>query len=274
MAVGPAAGRETLTPRIETGTTAVTVPPHGGTDEPRHDSGTPGEDDRWLRSVVENSSENVTIVDPDGTLRYASPAFGRMLGYAPEEVVGKMNVLDYVHPEDLPHVLEETEKALSEGGVATNRTEYRFRHKDGSWRWVESAGTYLLDDPHVKGVVVQTRDITERKRTEEALREAEERFRRSFHDAAIGMALVGTDGRFLRTNRSLCNMLGYREVELLGKTFQDITHPRRPRCGSRPSAQDAGRRDTRLPDGEALLPQGGPRGVGPPERLYGARRRR
>ena len=136
-----------------------------------------------------------------------------------------MNVLDYVHPDDLPHVLEETEKALSEGGVATNRTEYRFRHKDGSWRWVESAGTYLLDDPHVKGVVVQTRDITERKRTEEALREAEERFRRSFDDAAIGMALVGTDGRFLRTNRSLCDMLGYREVELLGKTFQDITHP-------------------------------------------------
>jgi diguanylate cyclase (GGDEF)-like protein/PAS domain S-box-containing protein len=178
-----------------------------------------------LRSVVENSSENVTIVDPDGTLRYASPAFGRMLGYAPEEVVGTMNVFDYVHPEDLPHVLEETEKALSEGGVATNRTEYRFRHKDGSWRWVESAGTYLLEDPHVKGVVVQTRDITERKRTEEALREAEEKFRRSFEDAAIGMALVGTDGRFLRTNRSLCEILGYRGEELLEKSFQDITHP-------------------------------------------------
>jgi diguanylate cyclase (GGDEF)-like protein/PAS domain S-box-containing protein len=199
--------------------------PHGGTDEPRHDNGTPGQDDRCLRSVVENSSENVTMIDPDGTLRYASPAFERMLGYAPEEVVGKMNVLDHVHPDDLPHVLEETEKALSAGGVATNKAEYRFRHKDGSWRWVESAGTYLLDDPHVKGVVVQTRDITERKRTEEALREAEERFRRSFEDAAIGMALVGTDGRFLRTNRSLCDMLGYREVELLGKTFQDITHP-------------------------------------------------
>src|SRR5918993_484328 len=199
--------------------------PHGGTDEPRHDNGTPGQDDRWLRSVVENSSENVTMIDPDGTLRYASPAFERMLGYAPEEVVGKMNVLDHVHPDDLPHVLEETEKALSAGGVATNKAEYRFRHKDGSWRRAESAGTYLLDDPHVKGVVVQTRDITERKRTEEALREAEERFRRSFEDAAIGMALVGTDGRFLRTNRSLCDMLGYREVELLGKTFQDITHP-------------------------------------------------
>jgi diguanylate cyclase (GGDEF)-like protein/PAS domain S-box-containing protein len=174
---------------------------------------------------VEHSSENVTIVDLDGTLRYANPAFERMLGYDTEEVVGKMNVLEYVHSDDLPHVLEETEKAVSAGGVATNKVEYRFRHKDGSWQWVESAGTYLLDDPHVKGVVVQTRDITERKRTEEALREAEERFRRSFDDAAIGMALVAPDGQFLRTNRSLCEILGYVEEELLEKTFQDITYP-------------------------------------------------
>jgi diguanylate cyclase (GGDEF)-like protein/PAS domain S-box-containing protein len=178
-----------------------------------------------LRSVVEHSSENVTIVDLDGTLRYANPAFERMLGYDTEEVVGKMNVLEYVHSDDLPHVLEETEKAVSAGGVATNKVEYRFRHKDGSWQWVESAGTYLLDDPHVKGVVVQTRNITERKRTEEALREAEERFRRSFDDAAIGMALVAPDGQFLRTNRSLCEILGYPEEELLEKTFQDITYP-------------------------------------------------
>jgi diguanylate cyclase (GGDEF)-like protein/PAS domain S-box-containing protein len=178
-----------------------------------------------LRSVVEHSSENVTIVDLDGTLRYANPAFERMLGYDTEEVVGKMNVLEYVHSDDLPHVLEETEKAVSAGGVATNKVEYRFRHKDGSWQWVESAGTYLLDDPHVKGVVVQTRNITERKRTEGALREAEERFRRSFDDAAIGMALVAPDGQFLRTNRSLCEILGYVEEELLEKTFQDITYP-------------------------------------------------
>jgi diguanylate cyclase (GGDEF)-like protein/PAS domain S-box-containing protein len=304
---------------------------------------------------VENSSENVTMVDPDGTLRYASPAFGRMLGYDPEEVVGKMNVLDQVHPDDLPHVLEETEKALSAGGVATNKAEYRFLHKDGSWRWMESVGTYLLDDPAVGGVVVTSRDVTERKeaednlreaeeryrtlvehipavtyidridevnstvyispqveemlgytperwredseflmkiihpddkerilaevrrtnetgdpfgeeyrvicksghavwvrdeaglvkdregtpifwqgvvhdiserrRVEAALRESEQRFRKSFDNATIGMALVGRDGRWLQVNRSLCEILGYREVELLGKTFQDVTHP-------------------------------------------------
>ncbi len=65
----------------------------------------------------------------------------------------------------------------------------------------------------------------ERGRVEEELREAEQRFRSSFGDAAIGMGLVGTDGRWLQVNRSLCEILGYSERELLGKTFQDITHP-------------------------------------------------
>jgi diguanylate cyclase (GGDEF)-like protein/PAS domain S-box-containing protein len=150
---------------------------HGGTDGPTHATGQPEKDARWLLSVVENSSEIVTKADPDGTLRYANPAWQRVLGYDPGEEIGKMNVLEHVHPEDLPHVLEETEKALSEGGIATNKVEYRFRHKDGSWRWVESVGTYLLDDPAVEGVVITSRDVTERKRTEEKLREAEERYR-------------------------------------------------------------------------------------------------
>ena len=144
--------------------------PHGGTDEPRHDNGTPGEDDRWLRSVVANSSEIVTIVDPDGTLRYANPAWERALGYDPDRAIGTMNVLDHVHPEDLAHVLEETEKALSEGGVITNEAEYRFRRRDGSWRWMESVSTYLLDDPAVGGGVGVSRDVTERKEAEERLR--------------------------------------------------------------------------------------------------------
>jgi diguanylate cyclase (GGDEF)-like protein/PAS domain S-box-containing protein len=196
-----------------------------GIDGPGHANETPGVDYAWLRSVVENSSEIVTIVDPDGTLRYANPAWERVLGYDPEEAIGTMNVLDHVHPEDIAHVLEETEKALAEGGITTNEAEYRFRRKDGSWSWMESVSTYLLDDPAVGGVVVASRDITERRRVEAALRESEQRFRRSFRDSAIGMALVATDGRWLQVNRSLCEMVGYPQEELLEKTFQDITHP-------------------------------------------------
>jgi PAS domain-containing protein len=89
-----------------------------------------------------------------------------------------MNVLDYVHPDDLPHVvLEENKRAPSEGDITTKKVEYRFRHKDGSWRWIESVSTYLLDDPAVGGVMITSRDVTERKESEERVRRAEERYR-------------------------------------------------------------------------------------------------
>jgi PAS domain S-box-containing protein len=196
--------------------------PHGGTDEPTHDNGRPGEGDRWLRSLLENSSENVTMVDPDGTLRYASPAFERMLGYAPEEVVGKMNVLDHVHPEDLPHVLEEAKKALSEGGVTTNEAEYRFRHADGSWRWVESVGTYLLDDPQVKGVVVQTRDVTGRKEAEERLVESERRYATllSNEPALVYRCLNEPDRPAVFVSDYALELTGYEPEELLADSVR------------------------------------------------------
>src|SRR5919112_1352552 len=138
-----------------------------GADEPTYAKDVP-QNVRLLRSVVENSSEIVTIIDPEGTLRYASSAWDRVLGYDPEKMAGT-NVLNYVHPDDLPHVLKEIEKALSEGVTTTSKAEYRLRHADGSWRWVESVGTYMLDDPAVGGVVVTTRDITDRKEAEERL---------------------------------------------------------------------------------------------------------
>ena len=127
-------------------------------------------------------------MDPDGTLRYANPAWERALGYDPEQAVGTMNVLDHVHPEDLAHVLEETEKALAKGGAATNEAEYRFRRRDGSWRWMQSVGTYLLDDPAVGGVVVTSRDVTEGKEAEE---EKTKLARRATLRADISAALAG-----------------------------------------------------------------------------------
>lgn len=138
------------------------------------------ESERRFRSLVQNSSEVVKITDPDGTLRYASPAFGRVFGYDSEKAVGK-NVLDYVHPDDLQRVQEETEKALGDTEIDSNVAEYRFRHADGSWRHVESVGTYLLNDPAVEGVVINVRDITERKEFEEHLAH------QAFHDPLTGL---------------------------------------------------------------------------------------
>jgi diguanylate cyclase (GGDEF)-like protein/PAS domain S-box-containing protein len=138
-----------------------------------------------------------------------------VLSYDSEEAIGTMNVFDHVHPDDLPYVLEETEKALSEGGITTNKAEYRFRHRDGSWRWIESVGTYLLDDPAVRGVVVTSRDVTERKEAEEKLRQAEQRYRTLVEQipAVTYIDPVDDPDTSLYTSPHIEQMLGYTPQE-------------------------------------------------------------
>jgi diguanylate cyclase (GGDEF)-like protein/PAS domain S-box-containing protein len=173
---------------------------------------------------VENSSEIVTIVDPDGTLRYANPAWERMLGYDPAEDVGKMNVLDYVHLEDLSHVLEVTEEALSQEGITTNKAEYRFKCKDGSWRWMESVGTYLLDDPAVRGVVVVSRDVTERKESEEALLQSEAEIFSVLESITDGFFALDREWRFTYVNPQAEVLLNRRREDLIGeRIWEDLT---------------------------------------------------
>ncbi len=90
------------------------------------------DDDNWLRFTAQNSSEIVMVVDPDGALRYSSPAFGRIMGYDPGETLGK-NLFDLVHPDDVPRVLEETGRVASGGALGgTDVVDCRFRDKDGS----------------------------------------------------------------------------------------------------------------------------------------------
>ncbi len=192
-----------------------------GTDKATHDSRELGEGDRWLRSVVKYSSEIVNIVDADGTLRYANPAWQRALGYDPDEAIGKMNVLDHVHPEDLSHVLEETEEALSKGGITTNEAEYRFRRKDGSWRWMQSVGTYLLDDPAVGGVVVVSRDVTERKEAEEALRRSEAEIFSILESITDGFFTLDHEMRFTYVNPQAEVLLDRTREDLVGERLRE-----------------------------------------------------
>ncbi|HEX8152108.1 MAG TPA: PAS domain S-box protein [Thermoanaerobaculia bacterium] len=124
-----------------------------------------------FRAMIENNTEVIAILTEDGIVRYESPSVERLFGYAPDELIGT-NALDLVHLEDLPRVVEIFEKARSQAGT-TPRIEYRYRHKDGNWRTVESIGNNLLDHPAVQGIVVTTRDVTERKLFQAQLDQAE-----------------------------------------------------------------------------------------------------
>ena len=196
--------------------------------------GKPGNEDNWLRFVAQNSSEIVMVVDPDGTFRYASPAFGRIMGYDPGETPGK-NLFDLAHPDDMPRVIEETAWGASGGGASGGgapggpaAVEYRFRHKDGSWRWMEAWVTHRQDDPAVGGIVVNARDLTERKGSEERLREAEQKYRTLVEQIPVVTYIDRADGSDtpLYTSPQIKGLLGYTQEEGSGdRLWRERLHP-------------------------------------------------
>lgn len=133
-----------------------------------------------FRSLVQNGSDGITVVRSDGTIRYQSPAIERILGYQPESVVGR-RLLDFLHPEDRT-TAQSVFAAIFSHSQVPGIVEVRARHRDGSWRWVEATTTDLLHEPSVEGVVVNYRDVTERKALEEQLRH------QAFHDPLTKLA--------------------------------------------------------------------------------------
>ena len=117
-----------------------------------------------FRSLVQYASDIITIIGPEGIIRYQSPSIERILGYEPEELIGT-NAFDYVHREDTEQVRSAFAEALENQEVSPP-VEFRFRHEDGSWRFLEAVGNNLLADPAMSGMVVNSRDVTERKQAE------------------------------------------------------------------------------------------------------------
>jgi PAS domain S-box-containing protein len=129
---------------------------------------------KW-RSLIQTSSNLITILEADGTIKYASPAIQGALGYKPKYLIGK-NTFDLVHPDDVAKVQSQFKKFIKNptGDLAI---EFRFRHKDGSWRYIESTYSNLLLDTPISRIVVNFRDVTERKRAEKALIQSESQLR-------------------------------------------------------------------------------------------------
>ncbi|MFI5395406.1 MAG: nitrogen regulation protein NR(II) [Candidatus Binatia bacterium] len=124
--------------------------------------------DEYFRTLIENTSDIVTILNEDGTIRYESPSIERLLGYKADELIGRQ-VMDFIHPEDRPAAIKTLEQAIHDVGV-TYSTEVRFRHRSGSWHIVEAVGKRLTDPPEIAGLVMTSRDVTERRRIEEEAR--------------------------------------------------------------------------------------------------------
>jgi PAS domain S-box-containing protein len=125
------------------------------------------EREEYFRALTENVADIIAILDPEGRPSYVSPSVEHVLGYRPEELVGRIQ-FGSVHPEDRDRVVAAFRRLVAGSGPLSSET-YRFQRRDGRWRVLESAGTNLLDHPQIRGLVVNTRDVTDRKLLEQEL---------------------------------------------------------------------------------------------------------
>jgi PAS domain S-box-containing protein len=159
-----------------------------------------------FRALVQYSSDVITVLAPDGTVQYNTPAVGPVLGYEPSELVGR-SAFDFVHPDDVSEVASRFSVALQHPGVAVPVT-FRFRHRDGHWVPLEAIGSNRLDDPNVQGVVVNSRDITERRRVEDSLRKSQQLYQLLMEQVPVGILFTDPTGQITTANPAVLAMLG------------------------------------------------------------------
>ncbi len=177
----------------------------------------------YFRLLVENSYELIIVVNRDATLRYVSPAAKRMTGYDPEEVL-HMHFLDFVHPDDLPGILEKYSAGILQPGT-TERVEYRSRKKDGTYFVAEAVAMNLLEDPCVEAIVVNIRDITAFRRIEDELRKSEETYRFLIENLNDVIFTMDTQGAMLYMSKAIERISRYKVEDLTGQPFMRFIHP-------------------------------------------------
>lgn len=170
--------------------------------------------------MIENAPEAVIVFNYE-TFLYLNPFAADRLGMDTASLVGK-SIMDFVHPDSRPLVLARL-RELAATGVAGPPMEVRFVSRSGSDIPAEivSMPTMFDGKPAILGYI---RDISKRIEAERSLRESEERFSNAFRYSPHGMAFVSLEGRWLRANNSLCEMLGYSEDELRDTSVQTVTH--------------------------------------------------
>ena len=176
-----------------------------------------------FRSLIENARDIIIVLDGAGKMRYASPSFERMFGFRPQEVEGTGG-FDRVHPDDAARLRSAFREWIEAPGASV-AVGYRQGHKDGGWREVEAVVTNLLDDPAVAGIVINARDVTERKRGELLRLEAEEQYRKLVENVGDVVFVLSGDGRATFLSPSFDRVTGWDRGEFLGRGLEEFIHP-------------------------------------------------
>ena len=165
------------------------------------------------KEMIANISDVIAIMDSSGIIRYKSPNIEKWFGWHPEDLVGT-DGWETVHPDDLEGIQKEF-LTLLEQYKSTKTVTYRYKCKNGNYKWIELTAVNLVKDAIVNGVLMNYHDITERNRAEEALRESEEQYRTLMDSlpVAVYRNTPGPEGKFLMANLAFCKMFGFKNEE-------------------------------------------------------------
>lgn len=176
-----------------------------------------------LRLFIRHTPAAIAVLDKEMRYLQVSDRWIKDNHHEGREVIGKSH---YELFPDLPERWKEGHRRVLAGTVEKCDEDKGRVRPDGSFDWLQwESRPWHTPNGEIGGLIMFVQIITDRKNAELALRESEERFRRSFDDAPIGLALVSVEGRWLRVNRAICEMVGRSETELLATDFQTITHP-------------------------------------------------
>jgi PAS domain S-box-containing protein/putative nucleotidyltransferase with HDIG domain len=192
--------------------------------ERRRAQGVLRESEERFRTLIEKSTDAVAILDANGKLVYESPSMERITGYKLEDWLGKPVEDWLLHPDDMAKMASLLEQLTSHPKVESQDICVRFKHKDGSWHFLEGTARNLLGDPKVKGLVINYRDVTERRQAEELLRNSEERFRGLVETTSDWVWEIDRDFRYTYVSPKVRDILGYEPHELLGHSPLDFMH--------------------------------------------------
>ncbi len=176
-----------------------------------------------FRSLVQSGSDLISIIDQNGFYSYVSPTI-EQLHYTADYLIGK-NAFDFIHPDDVALISQLFTSLFTSGKKTITSPPFRFRTDAGDWKWIESTATNMIDDPSIRGIVINSKDITERKQKDEALQKALNDLNRVF-DSSVDVIVVTDDrDRFLRVSAASENVWGYKPYEMIGRFCSEFVHP-------------------------------------------------
>jgi PAS domain S-box-containing protein len=181
-------------------------------------------EEQRFRALADQSSDIIVLVNKEGKIIYENPAIESILGLKVEERIGA-SVFEHLHPDDLQIAADAFKKLSMDADAPVQRSELRLRHKDGSWHTFEAVGSNLVKDNVVEAVIINLRDITERKMAEESLRESEAKYRFLTEKMNDVVWTLDMDLKTTYVSPSVTNMLGYTPEERMKQPVTEQLTP-------------------------------------------------